>query len=158
MRKLRRPGRESLAQRSKIVVFWLVLTIIRFVNVTPKPLIRSSAEFPASIPIGAQGDRERVQVSQIAAQTLKINHDRLYADFEELAQIGTTPEGGVNRLARSSEERRSRASFGRGNSCGDGSMTRRSTVRAPGSMVQRSKGTRLPSFLMTLSAISSTRS
>lgn len=52
-----------------------------------------------------------MQVSQIAAQTLKINHDRLYADFEELAQIGATPEGGVNRLALSSEDLRARAWF-----------------------------------------------
>ena len=34
------------------------------------------------------------------------------------------------------------ASFGRGNSCGDGSITRRATVRVAGSIVQRSKGTR----------------
>lgn len=40
---------------------------------------------------------------------LKINGDRLRADFETLAQIGETPEGGVNRLALSPDDLEARA-------------------------------------------------
>jgi beta-ureidopropionase / N-carbamoyl-L-amino-acid hydrolase len=42
---------------------------------------------------------------------LRINSDRLLADFNALAQIGATPEGGVNRLALSAEDLLARAWF-----------------------------------------------
>jgi hydantoinase/carbamoylase family amidase len=42
---------------------------------------------------------------------LRVDADRLKTDFEELAQIGATPEGGVNRLALSPEDLRARAWF-----------------------------------------------
>jgi N-carbamoyl-L-amino-acid hydrolase len=42
---------------------------------------------------------------------LKINDERLHADFEELAAIGATRYGGVNRLALSAEDMRARAWF-----------------------------------------------
>jgi N-carbamoyl-L-amino-acid hydrolase len=42
---------------------------------------------------------------------LKINPDRLHADFLELARIGATPEGGVNRLALSANDIHARAWF-----------------------------------------------
>lgn len=42
---------------------------------------------------------------------LRINPDRLRADFEELAAIGATPEGGVTRLALSNEDLEARAWF-----------------------------------------------
>jgi hydantoinase/carbamoylase family amidase len=43
--------------------------------------------------------------------TLKINAERMRADFDELAQIGATPDGGVNRLALSPEDIQARAWF-----------------------------------------------
>ncbi|MCC6614407.1 MAG: M20 family metallo-hydrolase [Anaerolineae bacterium] len=42
---------------------------------------------------------------------LRVNNDRLRVDFEELAQIGATPEGGINRLALSPEDLLARAWF-----------------------------------------------
>jgi N-carbamoyl-L-amino-acid hydrolase len=42
---------------------------------------------------------------------LRINADRLRADFEELSVIGATPEGGVTRLALSNEDLEARAWF-----------------------------------------------
>lgn len=42
---------------------------------------------------------------------LAIDGDRLLADFEELSQIGGTPDGGVNRLALSPEDLQARAWF-----------------------------------------------
>lgn len=42
---------------------------------------------------------------------LRVNSDRFRADFDELAQIGATPEGGVNRLALSPEDLLARAWF-----------------------------------------------
>jgi len=42
---------------------------------------------------------------------LKINQERLYADFLQLAAIGATPEGGVSRLALSAEDIQARAWF-----------------------------------------------
>ncbi len=40
---------------------------------------------------------------------LRVDADRLKSDFDELAQIGATPEGGVTRLALSPEDLRARA-------------------------------------------------
>jgi beta-ureidopropionase / N-carbamoyl-L-amino-acid hydrolase len=42
---------------------------------------------------------------------LRVNAERLKTDFDELALIGGTPEGGVNRLALSPEDLRGRAWF-----------------------------------------------
>lgn len=42
---------------------------------------------------------------------LQINSARVRADFDELALIGATPEGGINRLALSSEDMQARAWF-----------------------------------------------
>jgi beta-ureidopropionase / N-carbamoyl-L-amino-acid hydrolase len=42
---------------------------------------------------------------------LRVDSDRLRQDFEELAQIGATPEGGVHRLALSQEDLLARAWF-----------------------------------------------
>lgn len=49
--------------------------------------------------------------TSIVIPDLKINPDRLYADFIELAQIGATPDGGVNRLALSANDIHARAWF-----------------------------------------------
>ncbi len=42
---------------------------------------------------------------------IKVNQDRLYNDFLELAAIGATPDGGVNRLALSPNDLKARAWF-----------------------------------------------
>jgi beta-ureidopropionase / N-carbamoyl-L-amino-acid hydrolase len=42
---------------------------------------------------------------------LRVNTDRLRADFDELSEIGATPNGGVNRLALSNEDLQARAWF-----------------------------------------------
>src|SRR5690242_16488117 len=42
---------------------------------------------------------------------LRINSDRLRADFDALAEIGATSRGGVNRLALSNEDLQARAWF-----------------------------------------------
>ena len=42
---------------------------------------------------------------------LRIDSDRLKTDFDDLAQIGATPEGGISRLALSPEDLRARAWF-----------------------------------------------
>jgi N-carbamoyl-L-amino-acid hydrolase len=47
----------------------------------------------------------------VTIPNLKINADRLRADFDALAQIGETPAGGVQRLALSSEDLLARAWF-----------------------------------------------
>jgi N-carbamoyl-L-amino-acid hydrolase len=42
---------------------------------------------------------------------LTINAERLRADFDELSQIGATPDGGINRLALSTEDLQARSWF-----------------------------------------------
>lgn len=49
--------------------------------------------------------------TSIVMPDLKINADRLYADFLELARIGATPEGGVSRLALSANDIQARSWF-----------------------------------------------
>jgi hypothetical protein len=51
---------------------------------------------------------EQLQPS-VTVPDLKINAERLQADFEALAQIGETPGGGVQRLALSTEDLLARA-------------------------------------------------
>lgn len=50
-----------------------------------------------------------MHVEQRVIPSLKINSDRLRADFDELAYIGATPEGGINRLALSPNDMKARA-------------------------------------------------
>lgn len=50
-----------------------------------------------------------LQASDRVLSQLRINSDRLRADFDALAQIGATPDGGINRLALSPEDLRARA-------------------------------------------------
>ncbi len=49
--------------------------------------------------------------TSIVMPDLKINPERLHADFVELAHIGATPEGGINRLALSANDIHARAWF-----------------------------------------------
>ncbi|MEP7292463.1 MAG: Zn-dependent hydrolase [Chloroflexota bacterium] len=49
--------------------------------------------------------------SQIVLPNLRIDAERLRADFEALSEIGATPEGGVSRLALSPEDLTARAWF-----------------------------------------------
>ena len=59
-----------------------------------------------------KGMLEGVQLQpSFTVPDLKINAERLQADFEALAQIGETPGGGVQRLALSSEDLIARAWF-----------------------------------------------
>jgi N-carbamoyl-L-amino-acid hydrolase len=50
-------------------------------------------------------------VSSMVIPNLKVNGERLRADFDELSQIGATPDGGVDRLALSAEDLRARSWF-----------------------------------------------
>lgn len=52
-----------------------------------------------------------MQLSYQTIPQLKVNGERLRADFEALAQIGETPEGGVTRLALSPEDLQARSWF-----------------------------------------------
>lgn len=52
-----------------------------------------------------------MQLASMAITDLKINAERLRADFDHLASIGATAEGGVNRLALSPEDIQARAWF-----------------------------------------------
>jgi hydantoinase/carbamoylase family amidase len=53
-----------------------------------------------------------LQIAPMTLSDLKIDADRLRADFDELSRIGGTPQGGVNRLALSPEDLRARVWFG----------------------------------------------
>ena len=50
-----------------------------------------------------------MQLDQRVIPSLKINSDRMRADFDELALIGATPEGGINRLALSPNDMKARS-------------------------------------------------
>jgi len=52
-----------------------------------------------------------LQPATVTVPDLRINAERMRADFETLSQIGETPEGGVQRLALSSEDLLARAWF-----------------------------------------------
>ncbi len=52
-----------------------------------------------------------MQYSQTVIPTLRINSERLYANFLQLSEIGSTPEGGVSRLALSPDDLKARAWF-----------------------------------------------
>ncbi len=52
-----------------------------------------------------------LQSSPTVTSSLRIDGDRLYADFLQLREIGATPEGGVTRLALSPEDLTARAWF-----------------------------------------------
>jgi len=55
--------------------------------------------------------RATLQLIPIVIPELKINSDRLRADFDDLATIGATDEGGINRLALSPDDIQARAWF-----------------------------------------------
>lgn len=50
-----------------------------------------------------------MHVTHPVIATLKINSDRIRADFDELAVIGATPDGGINRLALSPDDMKARS-------------------------------------------------
>src|SRR3954447_10170048 len=56
-------------------------------------------------------DLEGMQTSPIVIPDLRIDGERLYADFVHLNTIGATPDGGVSRVALSPEDLTARSWF-----------------------------------------------